>query len=212
MVKKIYAAAFLITTIVFILGILVGLSLTDYRINQFQKQLLLSNMDFQSIELELDLISVTNRSACSYIQSRIPELLKNKIELAYKFKDVQQEKASILDKQYALALVKYWMYFKLEQEHCNIDDPSVIFFFSTDQASSKRQGEILDYIVYKTNNNLSVFAFNFKIDEPLIKIIAKIYNITSTPSIVIHNKKYEGFKNSEEITEIICNYYNMSIC
>jgi hypothetical protein len=212
--KSRYFIVFFITMLIFIVGILIGIQFTESRIAEVQNRLQADVLQMQSLELEMSVVKqMSNSSICSYIEYRLPEIIQNKVELGRKF-DVTgfpPEQAQILQKQYIISLVNYWMFTELQEKECNIDKPRILFFFKQDEAS-REQGRVLDYVVYRSGQNVTVFAFNTQFKEPLIKLMTTRYNITETPTIVIKEEIYTGFQSVVNVTDLVCSKYQMGFC
>jgi len=210
MKKENYIISILLTSFVFLIGIIIGSNISLYQIEEIQKGLQEDFLDTQSLELEL-IIAGGNQSICTYIEYRLPEIVKKKADLGRKFDVVSIEEQKILYKQYIISLARYWIFNNIQEEQCGIRNPTVLFFFTNDELS-REQGKALDYLVFLSNETLNVLAFNTKINEPLINLIVDRYNITEAPSVVVNNTRYEGFKSTQEITEILCENYDMKFC
>jgi hypothetical protein len=215
--KEHYTIAFLLTTLLFIVGILVGWQITNMNTQNVQQQLQMDIVQTQSFELELSLLDrAETKDICKYIETRMPEIMKSKVELGRRFDtgDIPDDQAETLQAQFATSLVRFYLFSQLQEEKCHINKPTVLFFFDKSEAS-REQGLVLDNIVYQmSNENITVFSFgkNLAEKQPIIELLYKLNNITTEPALIINNTKYEGFQTREQITAIICKDYNLSIC
>lgn len=213
MKKNIYAVAIVFTSLIFFVGILLGSRITDENTARLQRELQSDFLDMQSLELELSIVNNVNRtSLCSYIDYRLPDIVRKKVELGRRFDigDIPSDQADALKKQYLLSLSKYWLFSEVSKKQCGIGNPGIVFFFD-DSELSREQGRVLDYLVYK-DEHITVFAFNTLWDEPLMKLVMINYNITGTPTIVLDDVRYEGMQTKEKLTEILCKNYNLTLC
>ena len=212
MKKETYAISILLTSFIFVIGIIIGSSISSLRIEDVQKRLQEDFLDTQSLELEL-IIAGGNESVCNYINYRLPEIVRKKAELGRKFdvENIEDEEKEVLYKQYVISLARYWIFNNIQEKQCGIKNPTVLFFFSQDE-TSREQGRVLDYLVFRSNKTLNIFAFNTAINEPLVRLIVDNHNITATPSVIINNTKYEGFQPAEKLFGILCENYNMTFC
>lgn len=208
--EKKYLIVFLITSLIFVSGLFIGSKITASRTEELQRTLQNDILDFQSLELELSLIKNTN--ACDYISYRLPDVIKRKVDLGRKFDigDIPKEDAEMLQKQYVISLMRYWFFSEVQEKQCNITTPRVIFFFDESEIS-REQGRILDYMVYKYNESISVFAFNREWKEPIIRLLMANYQVNTTPAIIINGTKYEGLQSRETVQQILCSNYQ-KIC
>lgn len=206
--KNKYLITFLITSLVFISGFFIGSRITESRTGEIQRTLQNDLLDFQSLELELSLIK--DSSACVYIGYRLPDLIKSKVELGRKFDtaDLPAEEARLLQKQYVVSLMRYWFFSEVQEKQCNITTPRIMFFFDRSEIS-REQGRILDYLVYKSNESITIFAFNREWEEPLVRLLVTNYQVDKTPMLVINGTKYGGLQGRERLQGILCADYGV---
>lgn len=202
-----YLVTFLITSLVFVSGLFIGSKITASRTEEIQRTLQNDLLDFQSLELELSLIKDTN--ACEYISYRLHVIIKSKVELGRKFDvaDLPKDERELLQKQYVISLMRYWFFSEVQEKQCNIKTPRILFFFDSSEIS-REQGRILDYLVYRSNESITVFAFNKGWEEPLVKLLVTKYQVNATPTLIINETRYEGLQGREQLQEILCNTYN----
>lgn len=81
---------------------------------------------------------------------------------------------------------------------------TVLFFYEIDDGDSERQGFVLDEVSKKFDENLLVLSIDKDYeDEPLLKLMVNIFDIQTAPTIIIGQKKIEGFVYFDELsTEI----------
>lgn len=214
MEKKKYAIAAAFTTLIFFIGILIGSRILGERASELQGQLQSDLLEMQSLELELSIVNrINSTSLCSYIEYRLPDIVKKKVELGRKFDigDIPEEQAGILKKQYTISLGKYWLFSEVNRVQCGINKPNIVFFFDTSE-QSREQGRVLDYLVYRSGENITVFAFSAVWDEPLLRLFMINYNVTAAPTVIIDGTSYSGLQTRENISSVICKSYNMSFC
>lgn len=205
MMKR-YLIAFLITSLVFVSGLFIGSKITASKTEEIQRTLQNDFLDFQSLELELALIKDT--TACDHISYRLPDVIKRKVELGRKFDigDIPKEDAELLRKQYVISLMRYWFFSEVQENQCNITTPRVLFFFDGSE-QSREQGRVLDYLVYKSNQSITIFAFNTEWQEPIVRLLISNYQVNTTPALIINGTKYEGLQGREALQEILCGNY-----
>lgn len=164
--KQIYVVALIYTTFIFLLGLIAGSYLSDYNYKYVQEKLQEDVLEMQGLDMEIEIIrEMKNIDVCDYIDKRMPEIIESKGELAKKVDAVDKKDVTeLLKKQYTVSLMKYWLFFKLRENECNVTGPTVLFFFD-DSEISREQGKALDYIYYKYGN-ITIFSFNTEWDEP----------------------------------------------
>jgi hypothetical protein len=212
--KEKYFTALVFTSFVFLIGIIIGSHVTSSRIEELQANLQEDLLITQGFELELAVLQKNNESLCDYIKVRMPEIAKEKVELGRKFDvgDIPESRANILEEQFVISATNFWLFSEIQEEQCGIKQPKILFFADNSELS-RQQGKVLDFLVFKTNESLLVFTFNIELfDKPLFKVLKNIYNVEGLPAIIINDKKYEGLVSRDELTEILCSSYDLSIC
>lgn len=219
--KEKYVITFLLTTLVFAVGIMIGSEITRSRTESIQKSLQADILESQSLEVELSILqALGNKEKCAYIESRIPEIVKKKVELGRKFDigDVPEDDASLLDAQFVVSLGRYFVFNELQEKECGSQKPSVLFF-KDESELSREQARVLDNLVFRMSDvNITVLTFSRKlIDERhIITLVYRLNNVTETPSIIVKGVKYEGFQPLGKTTAILCsaygNEYTRPIC
>ncbi len=215
MKKTRYLVALLFTGLIFVVGILIGSRITTSHAEQIQQKIEDDLLEMQSLELEMSLVREINSSSlCNYIGYRLPEIIRKKVELGRKFDvgDIPEDEAFVLKRQYVISLTKYWLFSEVNKRECNINNPTILFFFN-DYERSREQGRILDYLVYRSNESITVFSFNMNwIDQPLVNLFMINYNVTEAPAVVLDGVKYDGVQSKEQMTKVLCANYNLSFC
>lgn len=209
-----YAIAFLATTLIFVAGIFIGSEVSKAKIEGIKGLLQKDILETQSLELELSILESINSSyLCGYIDYRLPDIIKNKVELGRKFElgDVPKEDADTLQRQYSISLAKYLLFTEVQKKECGIDKPRILFFFD-DKEVSREQGRVLDYIVFRTKENITIFSFNVQWDNALVRLLVNTYNITEVPTLILNGERHVGFQSRDNVTEILCRYYTFEIC
>lgn len=210
-----YAIALFMTSLIFIIGILIGVRINESKSQELQKSLQSDVLQMQSLEMELSIVQKINSTAvCKYLEERMSEIIKNKVELGRKFDTtgLPPNEAKVLEKEYVISLTRYWMFTDLQKKQCGLENPTLIFFFKSADELSREQGKAIDYLVYRSGENITVFSFNIEINEPLIRLIVSNYNITTAPTVVIDDEKHTGYQSVSDMTHFLCQKYNLSLC
>ncbi len=220
--KEKYYVAFFITTLIFLLGIFVGSSISRGSAESFQKSLQLDLLEAQSLEVELSMLQAfgSKEDRCAYIESRIPAIASKKVELGRKFDlgDIPRDETQLFASQFAVSLGRYFVFNSLLEKECNLQKP-LILFFKDESEASREQARVLDNAVYRLGDaNITVLMFSKETakDQPIIRLAYALNSVTTTPAIIVKGVKYEGFQTLDKVTDIICseygNEYTKSIC
>ena len=69
---------------------------------------------------------------------------------------------------------------------------------------------ILDYLKQTHPNNVMNFALDYDVDLNVIRLLKSVYNVTTTPTLIINDKKYTGLVELGQLEEVLCK--DFSIC
>lgn len=198
-----YLAAFAITTLIFVFGVLAGnmvsekklVSITDL---QQDIQIKTAGTELQYLLLaEHPCESVNSSTLTSQLFEIGSKLDFMEGQLGKKNKDVLS-----LKEYYSLLEIKHWLLTRKADQVCKQDNNWVLYFYSNlgDCGDCEQQGVVLSTL-HKKFGNINIYSFDFNIDNPAIDAIKEIYKVTSVPTIVINNKAYPGFKDKEGVEE-----------
>ncbi len=100
---------------------------------------------------------------------------------------------------------------------CGLKQVLILYFFSPSDIQCpfcQRQGELLSAIRQSFNKNqtihVKIYSFNGNLNLPVIEYFKKKYHITSYPTIIVNGHKYVGFKNFNQLKQIVQNMSNTS--
>lgn len=212
--KEKYVISFLLTTLVFVIGISIGSEITRSRVESIQHSLALDVLDSQSLEVELSILQQLGKKddLCTYVESRLPDIVRKKVEIGRRFDvgDVPKENADLLTAQFVVSLGRYIVFEGIQEKECNIEKPKVLFFPDSSE-TSREQARVLDNIVFRLGDvNITVFSFSKVLmeDQQIVKLVYNLNNVTKNPTIIIKGVKYESFQSLDKVIEILCNSYN----
>lgn len=214
-----YFLAFFITLIVFMLGLLLGLVIEDRRVQLIKYQNDMQKLDFSSLQLQYQFIDMFGEEKnCGALTTAFEESIsnlensRNKLEGYTQNSNLNRKEFDLLKREYTLAQLNFWMLTKKTKNLCGLE-PATIFYFYADSKSCSRcddQAFVLTYLKNKLGANLLNFVFDSQLEEPMITILKKNYNLTEYPTLIINDKKFSGFVSKEEILQEICPSYRQT--
>ena len=219
---KRHVIAVVLAILIFLTGISLGSFLNQERANTLGDGMELSKLDFDSLQIQyLFLTSALEKEKDCIASATILEenvnildTLGNKLSKYIKSQVLtDEEEFKSLKREYTLAELRYWLLAKKVKEACNSDTQLILYFYSDATCEScPTQGVILSYLKGIFKDNLLNFALDYDFTrEPMIKIMKNKYDITKTPTLIINDKKYEGFYSKEELLNILCPLYKKDI-
>jgi hypothetical protein len=216
-IKGKYLLAGVLTTLIFLLGMMLGLVIEGKRADYLQNQANSQKLDFISLQLQYQLITeLSQQKNCPAVtatfESYLKELMRTEERLIEYEKDstVGKEEFNILKKEYAQAQVNYWMLAQKTKEICSNDFITILYFYAPSEQCKDcdNQGFVLTYLKQKLKDKILIFSFdsNFK-EEPLIGMLIKTFGIQEYPALVIEDKTINGFQDSDAIMKKLCPLY-----
>ena len=206
-VKEKYIAVFALATLLFIVGILVGYWISEWKIKktlEVEKKL---RFDLLSLELETEMLE---NYPCT-IEAMMLEEELGKIARKVSFLEEQlgkrNPKVLELKKYYSLLEIRHYLLMKERKKMCNENYTLILFFYSNLPENievSEKQGYVLDYLRDKyTTKRVKIYSLDYDLDLGIIKELIRIHNISEVPSLVIDGNLYVGFQSKEKLERIL---------
>ncbi|MEM4244705.1 MAG: thioredoxin family protein [Candidatus Nanoarchaeia archaeon] len=213
-----YVIAFFLTSAIFIIGILLGFIIADYRSSDIEDLSKVQRLDYDSLQLQyLYINNFLQQKNCPAAMSALNknlydlEMTRLKLE-SYISNPVGggSKEFDIVKREYLLAEIRYWLFLKQIEGICKDDSVTLLYFYSNENCPDcVTQGMILTYLKDKLKDRLLIFSLDADfVSEPLVGILKDSYNITSVPAVVIQNSTYQGLRTREELKTLICKQYD----
>ena len=212
--KNKYFFAFIITLVVFSLGLLLGLVIESKRIQLIEIQDQQQKLDFNSLQSQYQLIDLFGaQKNCGALKKTFEESIKNlgksrvKLEKYLESSNLNKKEFSLLKREYTLAQINFWLLTKKTKDICNLEHADIFYFYGDDQQcpDCSDQAYVLTYLKDKLGANLLNFVFDSQLtDEPLIAMLKESYGVTKYPTLIINGKKFDGFVSKDNILKEIC--------
>ena len=216
-VKK-HLAALAITLIVFTIGIMIGLQVSDSRISAITNTARLQRVQFESLQLQYAFLNTAQNTSCTAFTTALDQnvyALENaRTKLESYIEDAKDEEEFIIAKrEYMITELRYWLLAQQAKKVCEKESVSVLFFYERNQLCEdcNTQGIILTYLKEKFKEKLLVFSLDADLEDPMIDLVKDNYNITEIPSIVVEEKVFVGFTTKEFLEKEICKNFKASM-
>ena len=208
--KKLFSRTVVLTTLIFVIGILVGRGMDELRSNEIFETLQKNELDTQSYLIEQEFLHSFAEDPCPFVQTRLHTLSKELGELgqylvSYEEKNIfKQKEYEYLLRKYFLFEIKTYTLFSELNKQCQLNDYLLLYFFDPQDFISERQGKVLDALVEK-NPKVTVFSINYNYQsDPTITTVKIYHNVTKTPTIIFgDNTKIESFINLEDLENFL---------
>jgi hypothetical protein len=201
-----YLLVGLITIIVFSLGFWLSHDLSQFKLSQVESLRQDLQLDVLSAETQFSLLSA---NICQHIDSSslTEEIYFMGQRLDYMEGALGSDNPEVirLKKQYSLLEIKQWQLTKEAQEKCGAELIPIIYFYSDKKAcpTCGQQGYVLSFLRDKYPF-LRIYSFDYNLELSALKTLKSLYSLEEDlPIIIIGDQPYYGFRDREEIEEIL---------
>ena len=209
-ISRTHVIAFIISILLFFVGIFMGLQLSYYGMSEVGKGF----DELKNDEYIMQIIMLMNESddvSCSFYKQRMNEFNDETYEFGKMLDRAENAKGKgdpevmVLKSNYAL--MEFWDSLMLKQieKRCNISYVIVYYIYSNEDNYDPRrsQGDVLTLAKRDNPSVVMVYSFDISTKSQIINLLREKHNITSVPAMIINDKKYEGFRNYDELKKII---------
>lgn len=200
-----FLAAFFLTAFIFLLIIVINNYFNEAKLNQLNSLYNDVRIDVLDAEVQYGVLSENPCLALNFAPMT-DELFELGGKLTGMEERLGKENKQVLDlkKYYSIIEARQWLFLKQASKECKINATPILFFYSNKQDCElcEQQGFVLNYI-RKSIPDVYIYSFDTNLDISAIRALKLTYNITEVPSIVIKNRAYAGFKDSDKITELL---------
>jgi hypothetical protein len=204
--RAIIVSSFLLTVLIFALGILMNYGLDFLRIGTIADVMSEHELDTAAYLAEQDFTDSFGGNRCQIMNARIAglkeEIHKVGADLgsysAYSF--FKKTDYDYLKRKYFLLELRFLTLIEQLNTECNRPYIPIIFFYQIDQDVSERQGFILAEISKEYAQEVVVLSLDkdYK-DEPLVQLLAAKYNVTEAPVVIVNHERKAGLVADEEL-------------
>ncbi|MFC2154570.1 hypothetical protein ACFLRC_03700 [Candidatus Altiarchaeota archaeon] len=213
--KNIFLVAGFITTIIFVLGLLLGMVIEGYRISYIEGKDREQRINFESLQLQYQYLNTLGeKEGCAAFSATMNDYIKSndriRIRLEnYVDKDLtHSDEFNMLKREYAISQLNYWILARRTKDFCDSDFVTVLFFHKKDCPSCENQGFVLDYFKKMFEDRILIFALDAEFsDEPMVPILLNTYGIRETPTVILENTTFNGFASKDDLLSEICSHY-----
>jgi hypothetical protein len=201
----IYGLAFLLSIVVFCIGIYVG-----YLVDQYNQQAIAKEVDDISQKVSaaqlLLLLEENGTSFCPVYGSQLGSINADVEKIGYELTFMEEEKQVFdvpLKKNYFVLEAQSYLLAKRMKERCSDNSTLLVYFYSNSNCSAcKQQG---DDILRARDETLGkvpqvrIFSFDGDLGSPVANGLKAQFNVTRYPSIVINGRLYPGVQSKDSV-------------
>lgn len=213
--KDKYLLAFILTSIIFVLGLSLGMLFDNFRLKWAGTENQKQEVDYLSLQFQYLYITTleSQNASCLVLKTTLEKSisdLSESLETFTSYKEqtkVNKQQYELIGRRYLLDNLKYWLFARKTKDRCDLDVVTILYFYSQKYCQEcPNQGVILTYFKRLFGDKLLIFPIDvdYEESESTITILKKQYGVTSYPTVIIEDSKYEGVINNRELKKIIC--------
>ncbi len=214
MQKDVFWRSGVITTIIFVIGIAVGVWLDSSRAEEVQSRLTEIDTFWNDARLQTSLHSLFNQSlSCDSAVNANLQFNDKIFKEGQKIERFEQTNrfapALLLEKsRYALLQIQFWFNSIDIKNNCNVSYSTLVYFYSyyneTVAVQQKVQSAVLLDVKEKCGTNTMLIPLPIDLNITTIDVLKENYKIKKTPAILINeNILLEGLQRESDLQKYL---------
>lgn len=196
--KLLFVEAFILTLLVYLIAIISNGLLDNQRIETLDFEILNTSNAIYSLDVSNNFVENFNITNCSVQKSNIftnykgiKKLGKDLSSYGPLFLEENSAETKIKEREYFLQQIKIFNLVNSYNQVCLNDTIfPVIFYYNSLSNTLDKQSLILEQFYLNHENQTIVFSFDINFEnEAIITEVKDIFNITSTPFVILNNNK-----------------------
>ncbi|MBS3149057.1 hypothetical protein J4219_09350 [Candidatus Woesearchaeota archaeon] len=204
--RQVLVQSLVLTVLIFAAGIVVNHFFDEARLGIINDVLRAHEIDSDAYQVEQLFTQMYGGNQCEVMSSRIGDLKKEIRKVGEdlgsysRFSFFRRHDYDYLKRQYFLLEFRFLALIERLNKECGNPYLPVIFFYEIDDEDSERQGFILEDLSEEYDSQLVVLSLDKDYsDEPLVGLLAKSYNVSASPTMIIGGERFEGLRYTGEL-------------
>lgn len=200
----------MLTCLIFAIGILLNYGMDFIRITAITDVMSDHELSTQAFLVEQEFVDLFGGNKCDIMDSRISQLKEeirqvgNDLSSYSRFSFFKKKDFDYLKRKYFLLELKFFSLVQKYNQECDKPLIPILYFYEIDHDASERQGFILEDVAKAFDRQVIVLTLDKDYeDEPLVGLLAKKYNVTRAPTIIIDGLKKEGLVYTGELNATV---------
>lgn len=205
--KTRYIVAFVISGLLFSVGILIGMQISYYNVSEMQKDIELMQMEYSTLETLMLLGNMANVSCDIYDKQIInfgaqTDNFGGKLEFMEPRVGKDDPEIQRMKSTYWMMELRDFLILRQVETKCGRHHDTILYFHRDGCDMCEYQGKTLKLI--KTDYpEIMIYSFDMNSSNLIITSLNEVYGITEAPAIVVNDRTYLGFTNKEDIKKIL---------
>ncbi len=215
-----YLGVLFLTILIFVIGIFLGSSVEELRVENLYNQLQEQDLEYQTVVTESTYIDFLVSSkeergniSCDAIKGTYYTSIGNlddarlKLENYINFGKVREDEFYRLREHYSNVQINYWILANRISSLCDSNMNTILYFYADKKKcpACEDQGIHLSYVKQRLGDDILIFAFDSQSSSGVLKLLSQRYSVSERelPVLVINNEIY-GFMHNSLIFKILC--------
>jgi hypothetical protein len=200
-----YIAVFATTTLIFMIGLLIGSYTTGQKLEQVND--LEQDLRMDTMAMELQYLFLSQEPCQTDTDFLTDELYEIGEKLSYMENSLGSDNGQVmrLKEYYSLLEIRHWLFLKQVTKECDKNLTLILFFYSQKEKDCPKcveQGYALTFL-RKEFEDVRVYSFDVNMTNPALDAIKNSFITMDTvmPVIVINNTPYYGFHDKQALKD-----------
>lgn len=200
-----YITVFSITTLIFIVGILIGNYFSSQKMQQIDYIGQKLKTDTTAMEIQYDLIA---DNPCQDLNATplADQLYEMASKLDYMENRLGENNRDVLSlkEYYSLLELRHWLFIQKTNKECNKTSANILFFYTNEDDCSKckEQGFILTWM-RRNYKDVNIYSFDYTIENAALDTLKRLYDVEGAPAIIVNKKTYNKFVSKNELQNML---------
>jgi len=197
-----YATAFIISAIIFGIGMWAGLQIEKSVTEELSATV--SRIDQQWIALGTLMLMDNSPAFCDYLTQEMQSFDSETFSLGQKIGYMEEKKGvdPSLKSEYMSLEVRDYLVANKINEKCGTNTSLVLYFVSSSNClDCKEQGNQLTSA--RESTGARVYTFDMDVENDMVSVLSGAFKVNTYPSIVINSTKHTGYMTADSIVSEI---------
>lgn len=212
--RDVFYKSGLLTLVIFLLGIIVGYWLDNFRVEEIKQRLTEMDISWNDARIQSLYHQTFIDGSSEFCDSAISanydfnRKIYSEGQRIEKYEEANKFAPSLIleKKRYALLQLQFWLNSIHLKKQCNTNYSTIVYFYSHFKGELKLQQRLQSSILLDVAEECDIILVPLPLDLDIttIETIKQQYNINSAPSLLIDEETVlEGVRSSEEIKRYI---------
>jgi hypothetical protein len=202
-----YIAVFAVTTLVFLIGLMIGSYMTGKKLQQVEE--LEQNLRMDTMAMELQYLFLSQEPCETETGLITDELYKigDRLDFMENSLGADNPQVQSLKNYYSLLEIRHWLFLRTINERCDHDTHFILYFYSADEEDCPKcveQGYALTFL-RKEFPNVRVYSFDIDLSNPGVDLVKQTYmkGEGELPILIVGNQTIYGFRDKGELMDML---------